>query len=293
LTEQKKKHSPLGSAKPGESFKDQILRALREGDKSAKPIDKSIRSSSSPENKPKQPFSNQEEILRKKQKVTAEEQKTSPKSSIDSQKSPKKVQKRRKEREQKRTENALQKEDRVVKKIVYRIVIIIILFSSTVGVGGFLYIKSALQPLDKMSKTFVNVYIPVGSSNKQIANILKKEKIIKDANVFNYFAKFHNYANFQSGYYNFKASYTLEQIADMLKKGGTEQPEKPILGKIVVKEGQNIDEIAKQIEINVDTKEGKKTPFKAEEFINLVNDETFFEEMVQKYKNLWMGDLKS
>jgi UPF0755 protein len=271
---------------------------LHEGDKSAKPIDKSIRSSSSPKNKLKQSSSNQEETLKKKSKVTLEEQKTTSKAKtkkiaeenfINSQKSPKKVQKRRKEREQRKTETTLQKENRVVKKIVRRIIILIILSSTAMGVGGFLYIKSALQPLDRTSTNFINVYIPVGSSNKQIANILKKEKIIKNANVFNYFAKFHNYANFQSGYYNFKASYTLEQIANMLKKGGTEQPEKPILGKIVVKEGQNIDEIAKQIEVNVDTKEGKKTPFKAEEFINLVNDKTFFKEMAQKYPKLFDG----
>jgi len=294
-----KKHSPLGPAKPGESFKDQVLRALHEdeGDKSIKPIDKSIRSNSASENKSKQSSFNQEKTLKDKKKATEDKKilletktkRTSKKSTVKPQKSLKKVQKRKKEREQRETETALQKEDRVVKKIVRRIVIFIILFLTAVGVGGFLYIKSALQPLDKTSINFVNVYIPVGSSNKQIANILKKEKIIKDANVFNYFAKFHNYANFQSGYYNFKASYTLEQIADMLKKGGTEQPEKPILGKIVVKEGQNIDEIAKQIEINVDTKEGKKTPFKAEEFINLVNDEVFFKEMVQKYPKLFDG----
>ncbi|MDR0690542.1 MAG: endolytic transglycosylase MltG [Streptococcaceae bacterium] len=283
MTEQEKKHSSLGPAKPGESFKDQVLRALHEGEKSVKPIDKSIRS-----------ISTQKEILEGEKKVTEDketssEEKASNKSTVKSQKSSKKAQKRRKEREQRKTETALQKEDRVVGKIIRRLVILLVLFFATVGIGGYLYVNSALQPLNKASKTFVNVYIPVGSSNKQIANILKKEKIIKDALVFNYFAKFHNYANFQSGYYNFKASDTLEQIANMLKKGGTEHPEMPILGKVVVKEGQNIDEIAKQIEINVDTKEGKKTPFKKEKFISLVNDEALFNKMRQKYPKLFNG----
>ncbi|MDR1521977.1 MAG: endolytic transglycosylase MltG [Streptococcaceae bacterium] len=253
MTEQKKRHSSPGSENSKESFKDQILKALHEKDKTVKPIDHTIRSNSSTTNNNN------------------------------------KIQKQREKHKQKKMETALQKENHLVKKVVRRMVIFIILFLIVVLFGGFLYIKSALQPLDRTSNTFVNIYIPVGFSNKQIAHILKKEKVIKDANVFNYFVKFHNYANFQSGYYNFKSSYTLEQIADILKKGRSEQPKKFNFGKVVIKEGQNIDEIAKQIEINVDTKEGKKTPFKREDFIDLVNDEQFFNEMVQKYPKLFNG----
>lgn len=200
-----------------------------------------------------------------------------------------KILKRRKERARRKSETKLQKEDRIVGNLIRKIVVAIASFLIIVGMVLFFYVKSSLQPLDKYAQTFVTVHIPAGVSHKEIAKILENDQVIKNAHVFNCFTKFNNYANFQSGYYNMKASYTLDQIAKMLEKGGTQQPEKPALGKILIKEGQNIDEIAKQIEINVNTKEGGKSPFKSADFIALMKDETFFNEMLKKYPKLLKG----
>ncbi|MCC9907127.1 aminodeoxychorismate lyase, partial [Streptococcus agalactiae] len=97
---------------------------------------------------------------------------------------------------------------------------------------------------------------------------------------------FKNYSNFQSGYYNLKKSMTLDQIAAELEKGGTAEPTKPALGKILITEGYTIKQIAKAIESNkIDTKT-TSTPYKADDFLKLVQDETFIKKMVAKYQNL-------
>ncbi|MDR3157130.1 MAG: endolytic transglycosylase MltG [Lactobacillales bacterium] len=259
MTNQKKRSSSNGSKKSGESFKERILRELHEGNRTEKSIEEK------------------------------EEKSTESKGSFQKRKTSKRIQKRKKERARRKSETTLQREDRIVGRLIRKIVITIILFLIIVGTALVFYVKSALQPLDKDAQTFVTVHIPAGASGKEVAKILKNDQIIKNAHVFNYFVKFNNYSNFKSGYYNMKKSFTLDQIAKMLKKGGTQQPEKPALGKIIIKEGQNIDEIAKQIEINVNTKEGGKTPFKSADFITLMKDETFFSEMLKKYPMLLKG----
>jgi len=227
----------------------------------------------------------------KKNKISSRKvskQKLSKKNKADSRKISlsKKINKRKELRKKRRAETDLQKEDRVVKKVVRSVSLIVILAIVVVSTTVFFYVKSNLAPLNPQSENLISVKIPLGASNRQIAGILQNKKIIKNATMFNYLAKFKNYGSFKSGYYNLKASYALEKIAKILKKGGANSPFSPIYGKIVIKEGQDIDEIAKQIEINVNTKSGQKTPFKSAEFLNLMGDDNFFEKMAKKYPKL-------
>ena len=115
------------------------------------------------------------------------------------------------------------------------------------GFFVYRYVDSAVGALDSTSTEYVTVEIPEGSGNKYIGQILEKSGVIKSATVFNYYTKFKNYSNFQSGYYNLQASMDLEEICKLLKQGGTAEPEEPSLGKILVPEGYTIKQISEAV----------------------------------------------
>lgn len=158
------------------------------------------------------------------------------------------------------------------------------------GIFGYFYVSSALQPVDKNDSSYVQVEIPSGSGNKLIGQILQKSGVIKNASIFNYYSKFKNYTDFQSGYYNLQKSMTLDEIATALQEGGTSEPVTPTLGKILITEGYTIKQISNAIAVNSASKTSSKTPFTAKEFLSLIQDQTFIDKMVQKYPNL-LGSL--
>ncbi|MEE3741912.1 endolytic transglycosylase MltG [Streptococcus dysgalactiae] len=186
-----------------------------------------------------------------------------------------------------RTVNKRQQTDRMAKKISTILISSIIIALLAVGLAGTVYVYSALNPVDKNSKEFVQVEIPSGSGNKLIGQILQKEGLIKNSTVFSFYTKFKNFTNFQSGYYNLQKNMSLEEIAKALQEGGTAEPTKPALGKILIPEGYTIKQIAKAVEHNSKGKDQKaKTPFHEKDFLNLVADETFIQKMVKKYPRL-------
>ena len=146
-------------------------------------------------------------------------------------------------------------------------------------------IDSALKPVNANDTEYVTLEIPAGSSAKEIGSILEKKGLIKSGQVFNYYSKFKSYANFQSGYYNLQKSMDLDTIAKALQKGGTDTPQPPTLGKLVVPEGYTLDQIAQAVE-----KSGnKKVSISAKDFLSKVQNESFISKMVAKYPKLLSG----
>lgn len=140
-----------------------------------------------------------------------------------------------------------QKTNSLAGKIALCLITAIIIALLATGFFAYRYVDSSIKPLDSSSTEYITVDIPEGSGNKYIGQILEKAGVIKSATVFNYYTKFKNYSNFQSGYYNLQASMDLDEICKLLKEGGTPQPEKPSLGKILVTEGYTIKQISKAV----------------------------------------------
>lgn len=181
--------------------------------------------------------------------------------------------------------------NRVATKISRIVASVIILLLLAAAALTFFYVSSAIGPVDKKSTEYVQVEIPVGSGNKLIGQILKENKVIKDANVFNFYTKFKNYSNFQSGYYNFQKNMSLDDIAKYLQEGGTAEPQRPSLGKVTIPEGYTLKQMAKAIALNSNTEDATdKSKFSSEEFLALVKDEKFIAKMVDKYPGL-LGSL--
>ena len=184
-----------------------------------------------------------------------------------------------------RQANKKKRQNNVAKKIVWTIIALLLVTLAVTGAFVYSYIDSALKPVNANDTEYVTLEIPAGSSAKEIGSILEKKGLIKSGQVFNYYSKFKSYANFQSGYYNLQKSMDLDTIAKALQKGGTDTPQPPTLGKVVVPEGYTLNQIAEAVE-----KSGnKKVSFSAKDFLSKVQDESFISKMVAKYPKLLSG----
>lgn len=182
-----------------------------------------------------------------------------------------------------------QKTNSLAGKIALFLISTIIITLIATGFFVYRYVDSSIKPLDSSSKKYITVDIPEGSGNKYIGQILEKSGVIKSATVFNYYTKFKNYSNFQSGYYNLQPSMDLDEICKQLKEGGTPQPEKPSLGKILVTEGYTIKQISEAVTKNA-AKKHASTPYTADDFLEVVQDDAFISKMTAKYPKL-LGSL--
>ncbi len=173
-----------------------------------------------------------------------------------------------------------QSEAKIVRRIVLIIFIITLLILSGIVGGGYLYIKSALQPVNPESTKQVEVSIPIGSSPTKIANILEENGIVKNAKIFRYYTKFKNESGFQAGEYKLTPSMTFEEIIASLKTGKIIEEVKFTL---TIPEGKQLVQIAKII--------GEKTNQGEEEVFNKFNDEKFIAELMKLYPSVLTNEI--
>jgi UPF0755 protein len=173
-----------------------------------------------------------------------------------------------------------QKEAKIVRKIVLTVFIIVIIASSGLIGGGYLYIKSSLEPVDPTNQTEVAVTIPIGSSVSLIANILEENEIIKDARVFKYYIKFKNESGFQAGNYKLNRSMTFQEIIGTIKQGKLTSE---VAFQITIPEGRQLKEISSIV--------SKKTSFSDEVILDKLTDKAFINSMKAKYPDLLTDDI--
>ena len=154
------------------------------------------------------------------------------------------------------------------------------------GVGGFFgyqYVESALQPVDASSKEYITVQIPEGANTQEIGETLEKSGLVKHGLVFTYYAKYKNYSDLKSGYYNLQKSMSTDDIIKELQKGGTPERQEVSLASLTIPEGYTIDQIAETVgQLQGEFKEA----LTAEAFLAKVQDETFISQLVAKYPTL-------
>jgi len=161
-----------------------------------------------------------------------------------------------------------------------------LLFLVVVSLGGYfgyVYIQDSFKPIDANSKEYVTVQIPEGSNVQEIGNALEKSGLVKHGIIFSLYAKYKNYSDFKSGYYNLMKSMSTDDLIKELQKGGTPEPQAPSLANLTIPEGYTIDQIAQavgQLEGNF------KEALTADAFLTKVQDEIFIAQEVAKYPNL-------
>ena len=189
----------------------------------------------------------------------------------------------RSNRNQKRNKN-----NRRAGRIARNIIVLLILILSLAGFFGYRYVSDAVGAKDVKSTKFISVEIPENSGSSYIGQLLESAGVIKSGKVFNYYTKFKNISNLKSGYYNLQPSMTMDEIIEALQKKGSDKPQEPSLGTVLVKEGYTIEQIAKAVEVNSSAKKGKhsSTGLKAKDFLKLMKDDVFLTKMKAKYPAL-------
>ena len=162
----------------------------------------------------------------------------------------------------------------------------LLIFLTLISAGGYFgyqYVQSSLQPVDADSKQYVTVQIPEGSNVQEIGKTLEDAGLIKHGLVFSLYAKYKNYADLKSGYYNLQKSMSTEDIIHELQKGGTAEAQEPVLATLTIPEGYTIDQMAQAVgQLQGDFKE----PLTADAFLAKVQDENFISQEVAKYPSL-------
>ena len=162
----------------------------------------------------------------------------------------------------------------------------LLIFLGLISAGayfGYQYVQSSLQPVDASSKQYVTVQIPEGVNVQTIGSTLEKSGLIKHGVIFAFYAKYKNYSDLKSGYYNLQKSMSTEDIIHELQKGGTAEAQEPALANLTIPEGYTIDQMAQAVgQLQGDFKE----PLTAEAFLAKVQDDNFISQEVAKYPSL-------
>ncbi|MCD5323667.1 MULTISPECIES: endolytic transglycosylase MltG [Pontibacillus] len=166
-------------------------------------------------------------------------------------------------------------EAKTVRKIVAIVLAIVITVIAVVGITGYIYISSALEPVDPDDTTKEKVDIPIGSSVSQIASILEEENVIKDSRVFRFYVKFKNESGFQAGEYSFTQAMSLDELVKALKTGKVVKD--PLL-TVTIPEGKTVAQIADIY--------SRKTSIEKEDFMDKVNEDAYVESLIDTHPNL-------
>lgn len=183
-------------------------------------------------------------------------------------------------------ESVRDNEKKIVNHFVYWIIGVLLALFVIVVFMGFRYVKLAFKPVNANNNRIVSVDIPIGATNKQIADILQKDKVIRSSTVFNYYTRVHNYTDFQAGTYNFKQSMGMDEILNELQNGTTAQSQ--AIAKILVREGVTIDQIGDVIQ-----KTHSKTGFTKKQFLALMKNQKFLNKLAKKYPELLSSSMDS
>ena len=185
-------------------------------------------------------------------------------------------------RSRRETVKPVKKKKSHLKAFFISLLIFLVLISAG-GYFGYQYVQSSLLPVDANSKEYVTVQIPEGSNVQEIGSALEHSGVIKHGVIFAFYAKYKNYSDLKSGYYNLQKSMSTEDIIKELQKGGTAQPQEPSLADLTIPEGYTIDQIAQAVgQLQGEFKE----PLTAEAFLAKVQDDNFISQEVAKYPNL-------
>lgn len=171
-----------------------------------------------------------------------------------------------------------QSEAKVVRKIVAVSLAAVIFVLALAGLGGYLYISSALKPVDPENKDVIKVEIPRGSGISLISQTLEDNGVVKNAKVFKYYVKFKNESGFQAGTYNLTQSMTIQEIIDHIKNGRVAETY-----RITIPEGRDLQQISEVI--------ADKTGKKSKDVLAVINKNGFIKEMMNTYPDLLTDDI--
>ncbi|WLD92188.1 endolytic transglycosylase MltG [Alkalihalobacillus sp. AL-G] len=163
-------------------------------------------------------------------------------------------------------------EAKVVRRIVIVVFSLLVLAILGTGIGGYVYVKGALEPMDPGNKESIEVKIPIGTSTSEIAKRLEDNGVIKSALVFKYYVKYKNDNDFQAGNYDLNKSMEMTDVISALKEG---KVYKEAEFTVQIPEGLRIPQVAKKI--------SEQTDYTEEEVLNKLQDDEYIKGLMAKY----------
>lgn len=180
---------------------------------------------------------------------------------------------RRAEREAWRQAKREQQARRRKRFFIFIVFMVLILF---VALSGVHLIRSVAVPVDASNTETVEVTIPEGASVANIGKILEDEGVIRSVGTFKMYVRTQGVeSKFKAGHHKVSPSMSMDEIIKELTatKAGSANAK-----KILVPEGYNVEQIAEVV--------AKNTRYSQEDFMALMKDEAFQEEMVKAYPDL-------
>lgn len=132
---------------------------------------------------------------------------------------------------------------RKLKKSV-KIFFVLLLILIVTPVASYQYYFAMLKSVNPTSEESVSIEIPMGTSLRKAASILKENKLIKNERIFLIYAKMNDLENIKSGQYDFSQKDDVDFILNQMNSGS-----KPIGEKVTIPEGFERMNIAKQLSL--------------------------------------------
>ena len=152
------------------------------------------------------------------------------------------------------------------------IIFAIILVGIIAICGGLLiWYKSSANPVNKDNNKETIVEIKKGTKTEEIINLLKQNDLIKSELATKIYIKLNGVKSLQAGKYNLSQSMSLNDILNTISSGKIYDE----TIEIKFSEGKNMRWIAKEI--------ASKTNNTEEDVFNLLKDEEYIDELIQKY----------
>ncbi|WP_261129610.1 endolytic transglycosylase MltG [Bacillus sp. Marseille-Q3570] len=163
-------------------------------------------------------------------------------------------------------------EAKIVRRVVFTVLTLLVFSIVGLGIGGYVYIKGAFEPVDTSNKEPIEVEIPIGTSTSTIAKKLEESGVIKSALVFKYYVKYKNEDDFQAGNYELTRSMEMKDIIHSLKDG---KVYKEAEMTVRIPEGLRINEVVSKI--------AEQTDYTEEEVQGKMKDKKFIESLMAQY----------
>lgn len=156
---------------------------------------------------------------------------------------------------------------KLIKKIISLIIAFVLFIFGTLVLLYSFYIK----PVSKQNEYKV-IEIKSGAKSSEIANILYKNKLIKNDKFFLFYLKLNNKNNLKAGTYKLSGSYPLKKIVEIIENGEIYTDDTI---RITFKEGINYRELAKVIENNTNNT--------YDDVLNILNDTDYINSLISDY----------
>lgn len=156
-------------------------------------------------------------------------------------------------------------------KTLRNIMLAIVIITAVIITGVCTFYNYQISPVSK-DDTIINIEIPANTTSKQIASILKENKLIRDERIFIIYLKIMRPGSLKAGYYELSKNMGVKKIVSILEDGSKINPNEI---NLTFKEGITMRDIAKVISNNTNNS--------YDAVIEKSNDSEYLNKVIEKY----------